>query len=36
MDNNKIQKIHKEMTEIFEHNLQVIDFYRKNPFPILN
>ena len=36
LDNNKIQKIHKEMTEIFEHNLQVIDFYRKNPFPILN
>lgn len=32
----KMKEIHHEMTDIFEHNLQTVDYYRENNFPILN
>ena len=32
----EMKGIHVEMANIFEHNLQTIDFYKKNHFPILN
>ena len=31
----EMQEILVEMRDIFQHNLQVIDFYRNNSFPIL-